>query len=687
MRGKASKIVLPGEETGLQLSLFPATGTGRKDDAPVFDPFPEVLRDEVGFGQVIATTLNGGGRALGLDFEFNPRNGKPSITGIASRKPLTCAVPWDLAQARHMVDFALENDIKLVGHNSVATEKVLLEKNLERQLPLTLFEDSMLEHYLLNQDFTKATEKEEEETSLGFMNLWVMASMTTDLPVWKSCRGRACDGPCPRHDVFSYCAQDAYASVEGHAVMQEEMKKWRVPYSFYRELIELSDICYRMEQRGLKVDLAYIDKLDAEMEEAKDKLFPFEQHGKTRVYKQFNPRSRPQVVSWFGKHGIHLKDTEKKYIQAILERQGVKQGHNDIKEYLSYLDEHHPTTSPLSELYDLYQFKSSGKGCSPWFGEKYRVRDYIHPRFIDTGTCTGRLASSRPNFTNIPTRGWGTAIKKAVIPRDENEDFLEVDASQLELRDVFYQAGLDPSVIGADAFTWMVEKGAGKFEEAVRYMPTFTARDISKSVSYGSLYGEGIKFITPQELSTARIKREIFDGCLRVYDDWEFRGKKVAFTGANLAERFFGSRTDANRKKALEIQEDLFFAAFPILRQWHKSVLASVEDQGYVRSPSGRFLRLYGEDVDDAKMAFSFLGQGVGADHIQAIMLTYWRDMRVIPDLMVHDSLLFSIGKDWDTKDCMDFLQPMFSETFRFPGLAIPGKPKRGPSYGELKPL
>lgn len=675
---KASRIVLPEAPEASQLNLFPATGVTPLESID-YDPFPATRSGTVDVLSILANSriLD---KVIGLDFEFNPKTQKPSILGIANRAPLTAALSWDVDLAVHIVRFCVENNVKIVGHSSIATEKALLEENIGVTLPLSLFEDTLIEHYLLNQDFCKTTEKEEDEGSLGFMNLWCMASMTTKLPQWKICRGRACEGPCPKHDVWGYCAIDAYASVEGHVVMQQEMKKWGVPYSFYRELIELADICYNMEKRGLRVDLQYIDKLNAEMDAEKNNLFPAESA-------EFNPRSAKQIISWFGNYGVRLKTTDKKYLQKVLEKQGVKSGHGDFKEYLDFLETNPPTEAPWKELYDLYTFKSSGKGCDPWFGEKYRDGDFIHPRFIVTGTCTGRLASSRPNFTNIPTRGWGTAIKKAIIPRDESQEFLKVDASQLELRTVLYLSGVDPSIIGADAFTWMVGKGEGKFEKATQYMGNFTPRDVAKSVSYGSLYGEGIKLLSPSDLSTARIKREISDGCLRVYEDWTFRGNTVAFTGANLAERFFGSRTDANRRKALEIQEDLYFAQFPMLRTWHKRTLAFVEDHGYITSPCGRFLRLYGEDVDDAKMAFSFLGQGCGADHIQAIMLVYKRERDIIPDLMVHDELLFPIDKGWSDKQCKEFLVPMFSETFRFPGLSVPGQPKRGPTYGSMVPL
>lgn len=680
------------------MNLFGALGHEELGD---LNPFPEVLLNNAGFERVLDRATD----CLGIDFEFNPKTEKPSILGISVRN-LAAAVKWEPNQARKTLEWCIKNGIKLVGHSVIGADKPVLEKALGIKTTLDMWEDTMVEHYICHHDFTKNTAKDDDgEGSLGLMNLYVMASMTTNAYQWKICRGRACDGPCPKHNVFEYCAIDSWAGIEGHYVMQEEMKQMGVPHHFYRELMELSEVCDQMERQGLRINIPYIEKLNVEMEEAKDKIFEYEEVGKNRYYKEFNPRSSDQIITWFKARGENYKTTDIKYIQKVLEKKGADGEHGELAQYLQYLDENFERQDEVTRnLYKLYNYKKSGKGSDAWFDEKYRERDFIHPRFIVTGTSSGRLASSRPNFQNIPTRGWAAIkdqggneynrIKAAIIPRSDDLDFLEADASQLELRVVLYLAGLDPAAAGPDAFTWLIQQDYEGFKKAAALWPGLDenkvsdVRDVAKSMSHAANYMEGIKIFYATDLESTTIKRQIENGAIRLYSDWEYCGGIVGFTGSNLAFRFFGSRSDANRKIALTIQEDVYFKNFPDIRKWQQKVLAEIEARGYVQSPTGRFLRLYGSPEDNAKIGVAFMGQGVGGDHIEAIMLRYKREQNFIFDLMVHDSLLAGIPKGWSDKQAFEFIEPMSQESgIRLPGFRAPIKVKRGANYGEMHKL
>ncbi len=391
-----------------------------------------------------------------------------------------------------------------------------------------------------------------------------------------------------------------------------------VPHHFYRELMELSEICDLMERQGLRINIPYINELDIQMEEAKDKIFEYETVGKNKVYHEFNPRSADQIIEWFKARGQSFKTTDIKYLQKVLEKKGQQLEYGELGQYCEFLEENLDRQDEVTRnLYKLYTFKKSGKGTDAWFGEKYRDGNFIHPRFIVTGTSSGRLASSRPNFTNIPTQGWAAIevdgqeynrIKAAVIPRHDDLDYLESDAAQLELRVVLYLAGVDATVAGDDAFTWLVKQDYEGFKKAASMWPGLNennfkdVRFVAKSMSHAANYMEGIEIYTAQDLETSYIKRQIKNGCIRLYRDWEYCGGTVGFTGSNLAMRFFGSRSEENRKKALTIQEDVYFHNFPMIRQWQQKVLAQIEARGYVQSPTGRFLRLYGTPRDNAKV-------------------------------------------------------------------------------------
>lgn len=686
MRG--ARIILPEDPVPLQEVLFkPPSVSVRK-----YDPFPRLSQSEEDFRKVLADTPG----PLGIDFEFRPGY-DPSITGIASRSTAV-ALPWDEGLCREVIEDRRRKGERLVGHSILGAEKPLIEKNLGIKMSLDEWDDSMLMHYLLNADFCKATSKDEDANdsgSLGFMNLWTTASMYTDVYNWKICRGKACEGPCPEHKVFDYCAVDAWASVESMAIMREEMVRRGMPEGLYRDLMEIAEICFLMEKQGIQVDMEYINSLESSSNAAKAALFPFNDAG---VQEPFNPRSERQILAWAKANNLPLSDTTKKSVQHLLEKMARKYGHVAANERGSWDREQLDHVENLPEVLDvinrLEQFKSAGKGFAPWFDEKYRDGcNLIHPRFICTGTSTGRLASSRPNFQNIPARGFGSLIRAGIVPRGEEYDLLKADESQLELRMCLFLAGIDPVIMGADAFVGLVEKSNGMFEEAAA-LYNMSPRDIAKSVSHAADYLEGFTLLTPSDLIKPNVKKLIEYGALRVYmkkympklkRDWEFRGGIVAFTGSNLADRLFGSHTAENRKKALMIQEDLYFGNFYGIREWQMRELAKIEAQGYVKSVTGRYLKLYGSPLDDAKSGIAFLGQGTSADYMLGIMLRYYRERNVIPLMQVHDELVFEIPRGWDDRQAREFIGFMGEETPQIPGFKSAYKAIRGRCWLEGK--
>ena len=288
--------------------------------------------------------------------------------------------------------------------------------------------------------------------------------------------------------VFDYCAIDSWGSLAAAYNQEAEMAALGIPHRFYRDCLELTDICMEMEKTGLRIDREWVKHMDKAGTEFKDKLFPFEMVNKKPVYTEFNPKAAPQITAYFATLGISLKDSTKAEVAKVLEKYARKEGilGETIKELCENL-EISPELSPsLDVLYRLYQYKDAGKGISSWFDDKYYGRDgRIHPRFITTGTCTGRLSSSRPNFQNLGARGWAKELKKAIIPED-GYDFVESDWSQLELRIILYLAGYDVKNIPLDAFKWLVAQAPGAFDRAASLM-AMSGRDVAKSISHGCL--------------------------------------------------------------------------------------------------------------------------------------------------------------------------------------------------------
>lgn len=79
-----------------------------------------------------------------------------------------------------------------------------------------------------------------------------------------------------------------------------------IPFQLYRDLLELSELCDDMREGGIRVDVSYIRNLEGEFQKRKEELFPFEVHGKERIFSKFNPQSPEQIVEYFSTHGIYL---------------------------------------------------------------------------------------------------------------------------------------------------------------------------------------------------------------------------------------------------------------------------------------------------------------------------------------------------------------------------------------------
>ena len=629
----------------------------------------------------------------GIDLEFDPEKEKPTIIGLSNSK-LSASAPWNKDIARFVVDCAKLGITKLVGFSIFGAEKSVLEKQLGEELPVEIFEDGMVTHFILNQDLVKMSQgkEESEKGSVGFLNLWTMNTFYVGLPQFKLCRELNCKGPCPKHDVWGYNAMDTHVGLQGFLKMLKEMEREEIPYKFYRDLMEISNIAQKMQKKGIKIDRALVEKLDKITDEEKDKLFKYTGEGKKKKYEFFNPNSPSAAIKYFAQFGIELEQWNSKEIYSTLE---------DIaeKENITF-GEMLRDSSSLPQEYQLlikgYQYKGVGKGFKSWFDDKFFGDDgLIHPRFLVVGTSTGRFSSRNSNFQNIPRFDDKTPVEKqdsfglarmVVIPREEKLCLIKADKSNLELRMCLYYAGFDTYKIEKDAFQWMVDNSDGAYKEAAAFLK-MSERDVAKSVAHGSNYGEGIIILYPKDLAKRSIKEAIKMGAIVLYEDWDYCGGKIAFSGINLASRLFKDTSLEARAKANQILEGIYFKKFHIIREWHKKVLTEIESTGIIRSATKRFVRLNDTPLNNAKNAFSFLGQGTSADHVQGDMLEFYRvhGEEGIPLLQVHDELVFEKPKGWSDEECISFLSIMEQEDKRIPGFICPVKMYRGDNWAQIR--
>jgi DNA polymerase I-like protein with 3'-5' exonuclease and polymerase domains len=625
--------------------------------------YPEIIRNDIGnFAMKY-------GRVVSVDFEFPPETMEPSIIGLSAGAGAHSAYYDKIG--RDTLRTLEYNKVTWVGHNSLTVEREIIASETGSVVPLERMEDTMLLHYLCNAELCKGAVKggmddEDEdvkERGMGFMDLWSMSSLYTDLPQWKQCRGEHCDGGCRFHDVLGYNGIDALSCDLALPNLLDDMRRKQIPDALYQNLKKLTVLTHKMTEQGIKMDRELVRKLESEFEARKGSIFPSKwvpkigkkgQELKTKelVWEApFNPRSPKQVLEWFSANGVGLDSTDKEEIQHALANLNDKSP-EDVRLWLG----------------KLYEFKDAGKGLKPWTDERYfHVDGLMHPRFPPYGSSLGRLSSSWPNFMNIPRVGWGKGVRAGVIPRDPSLMLVKADKSQLELRMCLWYAGYP--LPKDDAFTWLVENSGGVFYKIAEDNPDkgWTPRDWTKSVSHGGDYGEGVKVLYGRDLDKSSTKRAIEAGALVVYRDWEYHGGVVGFTGTNLATRLFGSATWENRRRALQIQE-AYFGRFGAIREWQKRVSAQAET-GHVQTASGRYLTLLGSPEDKFKIALAMYGQGGGADDVQDAMRRY-DDLGYIPLLQVHDELVFELPKTTPDQRVLDFFRP-----FSMPSTSLVNNP------------
>ena len=251
--------------------------------------------------------------------------------------------------------------------------------------------------------------------------------------------------------------------------LSKQLAEHGVEKLYYDVELPLSDLLYRMEKEGVKVDEQLLDKMSVDFRAKLDEITAeiYELAGES-----FNVNSPMQLSKiLFEKLGLpHGKKTQKGYST-----------NNDVLEGL--LDKH-----PIIEK--ILDFRKLAKLLGTYVdGLKPLVkRGLVHTTFNQTLTSTGRLSSSDPNLQNIPIRNeLGKEIRKLFCSK--YGVFVGADYSQIELRllAAFSEDAnlLDSFKSGQDIHTRVASELMGIPAEMVNS----DMRRMAKAVNFGIIYG------------------------------------------------------------------------------------------------------------------------------------------------------------------------------------------------------
>lgn len=252
---------------------------------------------------------------------------------------------------------------------------------------------------------------------------------------------------------------------------------------------------------------------------------------------------------------------------------------------------------------------------------------HLRADFSFFGVDTGRLASSKPNFQNIPSRGKLAKIIKRMFIAADGTLLIAFDFSAHEVRgwsqasgdmqlaEVF-RAGqklrqrlLKASSAGADVADILSElktRGDVHIQNVKRFFGRWVEksdplRDAVKAVVFGTLYGKSAKSLGDDT------KKSEFDSIKQQLAEAKDH-KEI-----ERLEQAFADLVEEDRSESAQEIIDKMFAEFQAGHRWVQRMQKSAKERFYVYSPVGRIRHLYAAMTQDHSIVSRQVRRGLNA--------------------------------------------------------------------------
>ncbi len=280
----------------------------------------------------------------------------------------------------------------------------------------------------------------------------------------------------PVKDAAPYAAADAEVVLQLMPLLREKMRTEQTEHIFDELEIPLIPVLAEMEMRGILLDKAFLQQMSADLAE---RLAASEKEIYDLVGYPFNINSTQQLSA-------ALFNT----LKLIPPRTAKKTSAGNYSTAADVLEEmrgEHPVIDKILEYREVGKLKSTYTDTLPESIDKTTGR--VHTSFNQTGTVTGRLASSSPNLQNIPTRTeLGKQIRTAFTAAPGCQ-LLSVDYSQIELRIVAHMSGDEAMIAAFNAGQDIHAATAAAIYHCDISEVTKDQRRHAKAINFGLIYG------------------------------------------------------------------------------------------------------------------------------------------------------------------------------------------------------
>jgi DNA polymerase-1 len=361
----------------------------------------------------------------------------------------------------------LENaDIPKVGHN-IKYDAVLLARNGIEVNPLSF--DTMIAEWLINPN----------SRSLGLKNLaWVRLNykMTEIEELIGRGKNQRSMADVLIKDVADYASDDAVIPLRLKNELERELEDNQVLPLFNNIEMPLVHVLAGMEMAGIRLDVDFLEQFSGELSERIGEI-------KTKIYgavgSEFNLNS-PQQLSeaLFDRLQLTPPDRTQKTSSGY---------YSTAAGTLEAMSGDHPVIDWVLEYREVSKLKSTYVDALPLQVNPNTGR--VHTSYNQSGSVTGRIASSDPNLQNIPIRReLGRRVRKAFIAEDQHV-LLAVDYSQVELRIVAHMSEDETMLAAFKAGQDIHAATAAAIFEIPIEQVSKDQRSRAKGVNFGLIYG------------------------------------------------------------------------------------------------------------------------------------------------------------------------------------------------------
>ncbi len=563
---------------------------------------------------------------VGISVAVNPGKGYYIPVGHQGEKD---QLPLDVVLQAIKPAFT-SADIPKIGHNIKYDYQVLKRVGLETS-PLSF--DSMIAEWLINPSSFNLGLK---DMALSYLDI----QMVHIEELIGKAKNQITMAEVSIAKAAPYAAADAEVTLQLFPILSKKLAERSADKLMQTMEMPLVKIISGMEEEGIALDAAFFQQMETELT---NRLYDIQEAIYKIVGQPFNINSTQQLSSvLFDTLGLEPPDKKKKTASGF---------YSTSADILEEMVNQHPIIDLLLEYRELSKLQSTyvlplPKQINPHTGR-------VHTSFNQTGSVTGRLASSDPNLQNIPTRTeLGRKIRNGFIAGPGNV-FLAVDYSQIELRIVAHMAQ-DKAMMQAFQANLDIHAATAA---AILQIPidqvTKDQRRNAKAINFGLIYG-----MSPFGLSRS--------------------------TGLTLGEA-------ENFVKA-------YFLQFPGVRYFLDEMKKTAAQQGYVETILGH--RRYFPNLTrttnanirnrEEREAINAPIQGTAADIIKLAMLKIPEalisaSLHAKMILQIHDELIFECPQN-ELNDTLHIVTDIMENGLQL-SVPILTEARSGLSWGSLTPL